>query len=61
MALQRASVTKLTKSGFLASKFERAATLLVAEDYKKKHPDIVDKALRDVEERKEFIKARKLP
>lgn len=41
MSLQRACVTKLTKTGFVASKFERAATLLVAEDYVKKHSDLV--------------------
>lgn len=61
MSLQRACVTKLTKSGFVASKFERAATLLVAEDYVRKHADLVSKALEDVEKRKRFIQDKKKP
>ena len=61
LALQRACVTKLTKSGFLASKFERTATLVVTEDYVRKHPDIIERARKDVEERKLFIKNRKQP
>lgn len=61
MAMQRACVLKLTKSGFVASKFERAATLLVTEDYARKHSALVERAKEDVEERKRFILNRKRP
>ncbi len=61
MALQRACVIKLTKSGFVASKFERAAKLLVTADYARKHEDLVLRALEEVKERKEFIRKRNEP
>jgi hypothetical protein len=61
MAMQRASVIKLTKSGFVTSKFERAATLLVAADYARKHPQLLERAKTEVEARRRLILERKKP